>query len=130
MQHSLKIAKWHSLAYICKTKLFNPWTPKISSAILLIVCCTVLVMLVWRIWYWINFDPQLYFSLFAWLACSTLYWYWKKKFCLGHSWELKIKLMYDAYNKRLLVQLSEEIVTKRNTKYSLRGSNKIVVPRF
>ena len=38
--------------------------------------------------------------------------------------------MYDAYNKRLLAQLSEEIVTKRNTKYSLRGSNKIVVPRF
>ena len=38
--------------------------------------------------------------------------------------------MYDVYNKRLLVQLSEEIVTKGNTKYSLRGSDIIVVPRF
>ena len=38
--------------------------------------------------------------------------------------------MYDVYNERLLVQLSEEIVTKGNTKYSLRGSDIIVVPRF
>ena len=34
--------------------VFNPLTPKISLAILLTVCHTVLVMLVWRIWYWIN----------------------------------------------------------------------------
>ena len=33
---------------------FNPLTPKISLVILLTVCHTVLVMLVWRIWYWIN----------------------------------------------------------------------------
>ena len=32
----------------------NPLTPKISLVILLTVCHTVLVMLVWRIWYWIN----------------------------------------------------------------------------
>ena len=33
----------------------NPLTPKISLVILLTVCQTVLVMLVWKIWYWINF---------------------------------------------------------------------------
>ena len=33
---------------------FNPLTLKISLLILLTVCHTVLVMLVWRIWYWIN----------------------------------------------------------------------------
>ena len=32
----------------------NPFTPKISLTILLTVCHTVLVMLVSRIWYWIN----------------------------------------------------------------------------
>ena len=32
----------------------NPLTPKISLVILLTVSHTVLVMLVWRIWYWIN----------------------------------------------------------------------------
>ena len=32
----------------------NPLTPKISLVILLTVCHTVLVMLVLRIWYWIN----------------------------------------------------------------------------
>ena len=34
--------------------LINPVTPKISFVILLTVCHTVFVMLVWRIWYWIN----------------------------------------------------------------------------
>ena len=33
---------------------FNSLTPKMSLAILLTVCHTVLVMLVWRIWDWIN----------------------------------------------------------------------------
>ena len=32
----------------------NPLTPKISLVILLTVCNTILVMLVWRIWNWIN----------------------------------------------------------------------------
>ena len=32
----------------------HPLTPKISLVILLTVCHTVLIMLVWRIWYWIN----------------------------------------------------------------------------
>ena len=34
---------------------FNPLTTKISLIILLAVSHTVLVMLVWRIWYWIHF---------------------------------------------------------------------------
>ena len=34
--------------------LINPFTPKISIVILLTVCYTILVMLVWRIWSWIN----------------------------------------------------------------------------
>ena len=33
---------------------FNPLTPKISLVILFTVCHTVLVMLICRIWYWIN----------------------------------------------------------------------------
>ena len=36
------------------TDVFNPLTPKISLVILLTVCHMVLVMLVWRIGYWIN----------------------------------------------------------------------------
>ena len=32
----------------------NPFTTTISLAILLTVCHSVLVMLVWRIWHWIN----------------------------------------------------------------------------
>ena len=35
-------------------QMLNPLTPKISLAILLTFCHTVLVMLVWRIWFWIN----------------------------------------------------------------------------
>ena len=33
---------------------FNPLNPKISQIILLTVCHTIYVMLVWRIWHWIN----------------------------------------------------------------------------
>ena len=32
----------------------NPLTPKISLVILVTLCYIVLVMLVWRIWCWIN----------------------------------------------------------------------------
>ena len=34
--------------------LIIPLTPKILLVILLNICHIVLVMLVWRIWYWIN----------------------------------------------------------------------------
>ena len=37
-----------------RSKEVNPLTPKISFVILVTVCHTVLVVLVWRIWYWIN----------------------------------------------------------------------------
>ena len=41
---------------------FNSLTPKISWVILLAVSHAVLVMLVWRIWYWIHFySPYWYF---------------------------------------------------------------------
>ena len=73
----------------CTVLTLNPFTPKITLAILFTVYHTVLVMLVWRIWYWINlYSLNLYFSLFSSLVCLTLYWYCKEKFCLGHSWEL------------------------------------------
>ena len=53
-------------------KISNPLTPKITLAILLTVCHTVLVMLVWRIWYWIILSPNWY-SLFLSLFCLILY---------------------------------------------------------
>ena len=34
--------------------VLNPLIPKISLVILLTVCQMILIMLVWRIWYWIN----------------------------------------------------------------------------
>ena len=34
--------------------LINPFTPKISLVILLTICHTILIVLVRRIWYWIN----------------------------------------------------------------------------
>ena len=56
------------------TVLFNPLTPKISSVILLTVCQTILIMLVWRIWYLINwYSHNWYFSLFSSLVCMILY---------------------------------------------------------
>ena len=69
---------------------FNLLTPKILSVILLTISHTVLVMLVWRIWYWMSLlSPNWYFSLFSSLVCLILYRYCKEKFCHGHSWELK-----------------------------------------
>ena len=38
----------------CVPSQINPLTPKISLVNLLTVCHTVLMMLFWRIWYWIN----------------------------------------------------------------------------
>ena len=68
----------------------NPLTPKISLIILLTVCHTIHIMLVWRIWNWINpQSPDWYFPLFSSLVWLIFYWYCKEKLCLGHSWELK-----------------------------------------
>ena len=73
--------------------LINPSTPKISLVILLTVCQMILIMLVWRIWYWINLVVP-YFSLFSSLVCMILYRCSKEKFCLGHSLELKDWINY------------------------------------
>ena len=44
-----------SIVLICRIPaLLNPLTPKILLVILLTVCQTILIMLVWRIWYHIN----------------------------------------------------------------------------
>ena len=32
----------------------NPFTSNISLVILFTACCTILTILIWRIWYWIN----------------------------------------------------------------------------
>ena len=49
----------------------------------------------------------------------------------AYIYKIKLfKLMHNAYNDRLPVPLSDNIVTKRNTEYSLRRSVNIAVPRF
>ena len=59
---------------VCTISYFNSLTPKILIEILLIVCHIILVMLVWRIWYWINLlSPSWYFSLFLSLVWLILY---------------------------------------------------------
>ena len=50
---------------------------------------------------------------------------------LAYIYKIKLfKLMHNAYNDRLPVPLSDNIVTKRNTEYSLRRPENIAVPRF
>ena len=46
IQFTRKNCKMHAL--------INPFTSEMSIVILLTVCHTILVMLVWRIWSWIN----------------------------------------------------------------------------
>ena len=45
---------WQCLPYFLQCELLNPLTSKISLAILLTVCHRINLMLVWRIWIWIN----------------------------------------------------------------------------
>ena len=67
-----------------KTHSIKPLTPKISLVILLTVFHTVLVMLVWRIYCWINlYSPNWYCSLFSSFVYLILYLYCMEKFCLG-----------------------------------------------
>lgn len=50
---------------------------------------------------------------------------------LVYIYKIKLfKLMHNAYNDRLPVPLSDNIVTMRNTEYSLRRSENIAIPRF
>ena len=56
----------------------DPLTLKISLVILVTVCLTTVMMLVLRIWYWINWwFPHSYFPLSSSLFCLVLYWYCK-----------------------------------------------------
>ena len=52
LDHKMTISNKRSPSFL---NFFNPLTPKISLVILLAVSHAVLVMLVWRIWYWIHF---------------------------------------------------------------------------
>ena len=75
--HGIFIVWWCCLAtmvptltkiimFVLRTNLksFNPFIPKISLVILLTVYHTILLMLVWRIWYWMNYNyPNWYFPL-------------------------------------------------------------------
>ena len=50
---------------------------------------------------------------------------------LAYIYKSKLfKLMHNAYNERLPVPLSGNMVTTRNTEYSLRRSENIAIPRF
>ena len=57
---TINLCYWLCMLMVCffvvsnGTVTLNPLTPKISIVILLTVCHTVLVMLVWRIWYGIS----------------------------------------------------------------------------
>ena len=54
-QHYASVAdgRWNTKLLI-HFLIINPLTPKISLVILLIVCQMILIMLILRIWYWIN----------------------------------------------------------------------------
>ena len=73
IRHDLMLLWFKDLLLSYTHKISNPLTPKIALAILLSVCHAVLVMLVWRIWYWIILSPNWYFSLFLSLFCLILY---------------------------------------------------------
>ena len=48
---------------------------------------------------------------------------------LAYIYKIKLfKLMYNGYNDRLPVPVSDNIVTMRNTEYSLRRSENIAIP--
>ena len=53
MYHTINITQElkHILKSLC---VANPLTPKISLVILLTVCHAILMMSIWRIWYWID----------------------------------------------------------------------------
>ena len=59
-------------------------------------------------------------------ALKTAKWH-----SLAYIYKVKLfKLMHNAYNDRLPVPLSDNIVTMRSTEYSLRRSENIAIPRF
>ena len=50
----IQTRKFATLWNCTNKRSINPFTHKISVGILLTVCHTILMMLVWRIWSWIN----------------------------------------------------------------------------
>ena len=77
----------------------NPLTPKISLIILSTVCHTVLVMLVlvWRIWHWINLSNNHLIDIFLYShhICWVWYWHCEEELSFGHclNW---IKVMHQS----------------------------------
>ena len=51
-----RVKIWEKMLQLTNNLPFyiNPLTPKISLVILLTVCHTIHMILIWRIWYWIN----------------------------------------------------------------------------
>ena len=79
--------------WISSTELIvNPFTLKISSVILPTVCYTVLMMLVWRIWYWINLSNNHLIDIFLYSHHICWVWYWccEEELSFGHLWELRV----------------------------------------
>ena len=78
--------------WISSTELIvNPFTLKISSVILPTVCYTVLMMLVWRIWHWINLSNNHLIDIFLYSHHICRVWYWRceGELSFDHLWELK-----------------------------------------
>ena len=93
----------------------------ISSIILLPTCHTLLIILVWRIWYWMKLQStNLCFSIFSSLVYLRLYWYCKEKFCLGHNWEWKGYTQWVTNSKRELNNKITKLQLKEFSNVSLK----------
>lgn len=62
----------------------------ISSVILLTVCHTIVDVCLENLVLDLPISPYQCLSLFLSIACLILYWYYKEKFSLCHSWELSV----------------------------------------
>ena len=72
--------------HICNSPYYQPYDSyNAGSENLLLVLDQVII-------------PNWYFYLVSSLIWLILYWYCKEKFCLGHSWELKGKLIYFSFH--------------------------------
>ena len=86
------VSQWFFCVWISSTELIvNPFTLKISSVILPTVCYTVLMMLVWRIWHWINLSNNHLIDIFLYSHHICRVWYWRceGELSFDHLWELK-----------------------------------------
>ena len=72
--------------HICNSPYYQPYNSyNAGSEKLLLVLDQVII-------------PNWYYYLVSSLIWLILYWYCKEKFCLGHSWELKGKLIYFSFH--------------------------------